>query len=273
MLRSRILLCQTRSSVRRVILSVALASWLALPPASASQASSGSSREEPAGQTLRLYYRAEWRGFHAGNVVVDFQPAPAPDSWGQAQIFLQTVGFVDALYHVENLYQVRFSPSYCLQSVLYRVEERGKRRRIEILADNHQHKIRYQEVDLKTNKPVETKEIDVPACVYDEISGLAWLRTTRLEPGQSLEVDVTNGKKATRARVDALRRERIKTPAGLYDAIRYEAHLFNDVLHRRKGRLFVWLTDDERRLPVQIQVQLRFYIGTVTVQLVKEELL
>ena len=43
------------------------------------------------------------------------------------------------------------------------------------------------------------------------------------------------------------------------------------MLYRRSGRLFVWLTDDERRLPVQIRVQLRFYIGTVTLQLEKEE--
>jgi hypothetical protein len=61
----------------------------------------------------------------------------------------------------------------------------------------------------------------------------------------------------------------VKTPAGQFDTIKYEAFLFNGQLYRRKGRLFVWLTDDDRRLPVQVRVQLPFYIGTVTLQLEK----
>jgi hypothetical protein len=53
--------------------------------------------------------------------------------------------------------------------------------------------------------------------------------------------------------------------------MRYEAHLFNDVLYRRKGRLFVWLTDDEKRLPVQIRVRLSFPVGTISFELEKAE--
>jgi hypothetical protein len=37
------------------------------------------------------------------------------------------------------------------------------------------------------------------------------------------------------------------------------------------GRVFVWLTDDDRRLPVQIRVRMNFPLGTVTLELEKEE--
>ena len=77
-------------------------------------------------------------------------------------------------------------------------------------------------------------------------------------------------KKAVMGRIDAQARETVKIEGKKYNTIRYEAHLFNGVLYRRSGRLFVWLTDDDRRLPVQIKVRLPFYIGTVTLQL-KEE--
>ena len=60
---------------------------------------------------------------------------------------------------------------------------------------------------------------------------------------------------------------KVKTPAGSFPAVRYEAHLFDGVLYNRKGSLYVWLSDDERRIPVQVQARLRFYIGTITVQL------
>jgi len=37
----------------------------------------------------------------------------------------------------------------------------------------------------------------------------------------------------------------------------------------RKGRVFVWLTDDGERLPVQILLRLAFPVGSVTLQLEK----
>jgi hypothetical protein len=96
------------------------------------------------------------------------------------------------------------------------------------------------------------------------------MRTLNLEPGQSTQLPVSDGKKSAMARVSSLQRETVKTPAGTYKTIRYEAFLFNDVIYRRSGRLYIWLTDDRRRLPVQVQVRLHLAIGTITLQLEKE---
>lgn len=115
------------------------------------------------------------------------------------------------------------------------------------------------------------KETDIPACVHDVIGGLFLLRTLNLEPGRSAEVPVSDGKKAVSAKITALGRESIKVPAGTFKTIRYEAFLFSNVLYRRDGHLYVWLTDDARKLPVRIQVRLQFAIGTITFQLEKEE--
>ena len=129
----------------------------------------------------------------------------------------------------------------------------------------------YLERDLVKDRIVNSKEIDVPPCVHDEVAALQRLRTMRLEPGETIEFPVSNGKKSASVRVEVLNRESIKTPSGVYKTIRHEAFLYNNVLYRRKGRLLIWLTDDERRLPVRIRVRLRFYIGTVTLDLVREE--
>ena len=53
--------------------------------------------------------------------------------------------------------------------------------------------------------------------------------------------------------------------------IRYEAFLFDNVLYQRKGRLWLWMTDDVSRLPVQIRVRLAFPIGNITLMLDKDE--
>jgi hypothetical protein len=45
----------------------------------------------------------------------------------------------------------------------------------------------------------------------------------------------------------------------------------NGVVYTRKGRVFVWLTDDGRKLPIQIRLRMQFPISTVTLLLQKEE--
>jgi hypothetical protein len=80
--------------------------------------------------------------------------------------------------------------------------------------------------------------------VHDVVGGLFLLRTLRMEPGQQIQVPVSDGKKSVSARVEAQARETVKTPSGTHQTIRYEVFLFNNVLYRRSGHLHVWLTED-----------------------------
>ena len=221
---------------------------------------------------MKLQFRAEWRLWHAGDVTLslDRKSKEAHVQW-HSDLQLKTRGFVDKLHSVENEYAVLFDGGYCASSSLYQVREGDKRRDIIVTYQQPEGKASYLERDLVTAGAVSTREIDVPRCVHDELAALARLRTLHLEPGQSVTLPISNGKKSVLARVEAQAREQIKAPTGRHATIRYEAFLFNDVLYRRKGRLLLWLTDDERRLPVQIRIQLPFYIGTVTLQLEKEE--
>jgi hypothetical protein len=118
---------------------------------------------------------------------------------------------------------------------------------------------------------LNSQEIDIPECVHDVVGGMYFLRTLNLEPGQSAEVPVSDGKKSVMAKVEAQQREDVKTPAGTFKTVRYEIYLFDNVLYRRSAHLNIWLTDDRRRLPVQIRVRMQFTIGTITLQLSNPE--
>jgi hypothetical protein len=97
------------------------------------------------------------------------------------------------------------------------------------------------------------------------------MRTLTLEPGQSTTIPVSDGKKFAMAKVEAQAREDVKTPEGVFHTIRYEIYLFNDVLYRRPAHVNMWLTDDRRKLPVEIRVRMQFTIGTITLLLEKHE--
>ena len=245
-----------------------LAAWLcvsAQPPGSASPRNAG---VFPASEALD--YTVEWRLITAGKARLKWN-ADAPRPGWRVTLHLESTGLVSKLYKVNDDYAATLTPDLCAQDAHTNAHEGSRQREALVHYDAERRKASYLERDLVKGNVALTKEIDIPACVHDVVGGLYLLRTLSLEPGRSLEVPVSDGKKSVTAKVEAQGREEVKVPAGTYKTVRYEAHLFDDVLYRRPGRLYVWLTDDRRKLPVRVQVHLRFTIGTIAFQLEKEE--
>jgi hypothetical protein len=189
------------------------------------------------------------------------------DGAHRAKLLLESSGVVSTFYRVYDRYEVNFDNSLCAVSTWMNAEEGKRRRETQVTFDRVRKRATYVERDLVKDVPVRNSEIDIPDCVHDVIAGLLRVAELGLEPGRSAEVPVSDGKKAVQARVEAQAREELVTKAGKFNSIRYEAHLFNGVLYARPARLNFWLTDDARRIPVQIRVRMQFPIGTITLQL------
>lgn len=224
--------------------------------------------QEPAWQppaAQRTHYSAEWRLVHAGDVEVESSGAAS------LRMILKTAGLVRTFIQVDNRFQASYLPGWCTAATDLEAHEGKRHREAKVRYDAEARKAHYLERDLEKNAVVAENSIDIPACVHDVTAGLQKLRQMLPQPGAVFELPVSDGKKAVMVRVEAQRSERVRTPVGEFQAIRYEAFLMSGVLYRRKGRLFVWISQDERRLPVQIRIQMPFYIGTVTLKLEKVE--
>ena len=240
------------------------------PAHEAGQAALGAPVALAARETLS--YRVEWRLIRAGAATLSWEAAPegTPHQW-QASLRLESTGLVSRLYKVEDHYVAQLDSGLCAVSSLLKAHEGGRRRETSVTFDGGSRKASYLERDVVKNNVVRSVEIDIPPCVHDVVGGLFVLRKMRLEPGEQAQIPISDGKKSVSARIEAQARETVTTPTGTHKTIRYEAFLFNNVLYKRPGHLYVWLTDDARRLPVQIRVRLQFHIGTLTFQLEKEE--
>lgn len=246
------------------VLLCAPASFSALPQGTAARRYSLPSKET-------LNYLIEWRLITAGRAQLDWNTARfgAGTGW-QTSLHLESTGLVSKLFKVSDTYNSRLRSDLCAISSQISAQEGGRHRETEIEFDTGEGKARYREKDMVRNSVVANHEISIPECVHDMVGGLFKLRTLQLEPGQSAQVPMSDGKKSVMARVEAQQREEISTPAGTFNTIRYEAFVFKDVLYRRDANLYVWVSDDARRLPVQIRVRMQFTIGTITFQLEKE---
>jgi hypothetical protein len=222
-------------------------------------------------QTPEVYeYTVEWRLIEAGRAKLTWTPAEVDGDHGhEANLHLESVGLVSRLYRVEDDYRALVANGFCTSSVSMRASEGRRRRQTNITFDRENAKLSYLERDLVKNTVVRQSELDVEKCTHDVMAALFALREMPPEPGKTIQLPITDGKKFVRGDIEAQERESVKTPAGTFKTIRYEAHLFNGKLYSRKARMFIWLSDDERKIPVQIRVRLGFAVGTITFQLTR----
>ncbi len=233
-------------------------------PASVPKAQNGSfaSHEE-------LEYGVEWRLWNAGRAKLSWYSSPAVKNGWEAKLHLESIGVVSRLFHVDDDYTAQMTSDLCATSTYMTAREGSRTRDTKVSFDASARKADFYEKDLKTNAVVK-KQIDIPACVHDIIGGLYILRTLNLEPGKTGQIPISNGKKTVYMKVESQRREEIKVPVGTRKTIRFEVFAFDNQLYNKTGHLHVWLSDDSRRIPVQIEVRLQFAIGTVTLKLDKE---
>lgn len=216
----------------------------------------------------RLTYRIEWRLVNAGTATVEETPG-AGQGW-DLNLALQSAGLVSRLYKVFDKYKVITGERFCGSSAVLDAQEGKKHILTRLTFDNSRKKVTYDERDLIKGTATQ-KELAVPSCTHEIIGALAALRLMPPEPGKAITLPVTNGKKLASVKIAGQVKETVNIDGKNYSTVRYEAFLFDNVLYKRKGRLFVWMTDDAEHLPVQVQLHLGFPVGNVTVQLDKVE--
>ena len=145
-----------------------------------------------------------------------------------------------------KFYQVRDRYESCMDTTeLYTLRyekhvREGKFKRDETVDfDQTTHRAKYKD-----------KSVPIPPRTQDVLSALYYVRTLPLEVGQSISIANHTDRKNYPLLVKVHGREHIKVDAGEFDCLVVEPILRGPGVFTQKGRLTVWLTDDERRMPV-----------------------
>jgi hypothetical protein len=248
------------------------------------------SAQEPAISALsfsrgeELVYQAEFtRGLLRGIDVAEFRfkaniepPSPNGGSNHEAPtiilvgdvaskgLFVRVAGF-HFHQHVESTVDPR--PFVVLRtSKLY---EQGKRERISEAVFNHStHQVTWTERDSNESTPATATTVDFSEPIQDVLTIIYFLRTQHLEVGKSLDIPLTDSGRIFRMSVAVVERKRINTVLGHVNTFRVEPAMFGaENLSRSRGQLSIWITDDDRHLPVK--AQLKVELGTFDIKLKK----
>jgi hypothetical protein len=107
---------------------------------------------------------------------------------------------------------------------------------------------------------------DIPRFVQDAISALFYFRLQPvIEVGQNYFVEIHDIRKTYPMRVDVIARERVKVEAGTFECFKVEPVLESAGIFKQKGRIFIWFSDDDYRIPVKMDSKV--LIGSISAQL------
>ncbi len=215
------------------------------------------------GETLK--YDVSWSNIvTAGTAVMEVKEERLSDGREVLMFVLSghSAGLVNQFFRVNDTVTSVFDP-LDMQSLSYKLNENygKKKRRRELIFDRERKRV----VSRLNDDPPET--FDIPDQAQDALSSLYYLRTKEeFTVGKAMIIAVHDGGKNWSVEVQTLGREKVKTRAGEFATIKVRTYPRHDGVFMNKGVIFIWLTDDSRKVPVLMKSTLKVgsFVFTLT---------
>ncbi len=209
-----------------------------------------------AGESLR--FSVQYGFVHAGTAwlevpeVVDWNGVPCWRLVARAE----SNSFFDRMYRVRNRIESLWDRDGLFSWRYFEDRHEGRFHANDTISfDTTAHIARYK----------DGRTFDLPAESQDALSAFYFTRFKALPIGGSVTFPYHASHKSATMEVRVLGRDRVKTPAGKFDCVMIEPILKAGGIFANKGRLVIWITDDERRMPVLMKSKVM--IGSIRVVL------
>ena len=222
-------------------------------------------RALPFSDSERMEYGIFWTKVKAGNATLEVRKASGDE---QGYVFVakaRSNSFIDIFYKVRDTIESHVNEGVS-QALLYRKKQReGDYHRDYRVVFNWDEfrAYRYGEHGLKNT-------VSIWPGTFDPLSILFYFRTKDLSLGYDFYCPVTDGEKTVIGRAWVVGREEVSTPAGKFDCFVVQpelTHVGGVFKKSPDAELVVWITADERKIPVKVQSEV--VVGNFSLQLTK----
>ncbi len=210
----------------------------------------------------KLTFSIRYGVIRAGEATM--QIAAIEDAYGHPSYHVVTTAksnsFFDTVYKVRDRVESWMDKDYLFSRRFRKQLREGSYRATQdIEMDQTLRMARYQ----------DGRVFEFLAGAHDVLSAFYYVRTLELEPGKEHWLEMHADRKNYPLKVNVHGRERVDTPAGKFDTIVVEPMLRTPGLFKQEGSLTIWLTDDERRMPVLMKSKIS--VGSISVVLTDYE--
>lgn len=212
----------------------------------------------------KLTYDISWSNIiHAGTAVMEVREEKKADgeiayhlistahSSRWLSRFYTVSDKIESVFDAENLRPVSFSLD----------QSHGKRKKKRDMTFNHKEGIVTAFSDGQQNT------YPVPADIQDPLSSLYYVRTKEdFVVGKPVVVNVHEDGRNWAVEVYVLGKEKLKTSFGELNTIKIKTYPKYEGVFQNKGEIYIWLTDDARKIPVLMKSTIS--IGSIVSTLV-----
>jgi hypothetical protein len=239
----------------KIFLQWLIVSWLVLFPALLLAADA-----PPFAQGEKLYYIVKWGIVTAGYATLNVS-SETVNSQSVYHIVSEarTTSFMDAFYKVRDRNESVVSQEPFQSLSFYKDLNEGKYHSKEtVIFKQEEGKVIYDDATMDMVKG----SIDVLAALY-------YVRMQNLDENKEFTVPSCNNKKNFELIVKVKSRKQVEVPAGKFETTLVEPLLKEEGIFMHSGRLFVYMSNDTRKIPVLLRSKIA--VGSISAELIKVE--
>jgi hypothetical protein len=210
-----------------------------------------------------LVFELRWMGLHAGNASMAVSGQTTRDGHDVYHIrsLAESSPFFSVFYYVRDMGETFVDVRELYPWYFHLDQREGSRAVRRTVAFDQQRGLA-----IYTKDQESPQEVKVPLGVQDSLSSFYILRTLPLRVGQSIQLNTFSNGKIYDVEVQILRREKIMAYWGPIDALVVRPLMrFQEIL-RQKGEVLIWVTDDDRRLPIRMTTAIK--VGSIEATLI-----
>jgi len=212
-------------------------------------------------QRQTLTYEVDWRVFPAGTAVLHFEQN---GNLEKISASADSASAINMLFHVSDHFQSVFDRERGCTYAFDKQTVEGRRQISSTLRFDYAQS--RSTLDEKNQVTGQSKHLEsaISGCLTDLLTGVFYASSQPMEIGQSFVLPIMDGMRSVPVTIRIEGREEIKTPLGTFKTLRAQPTAAEGVVKNR-GNIWIWYTDDERHLPVQMRA--RLFWGTITFHL------
>ncbi len=216
-------------------------------------------------QRQTLTYAVDWRVFPAGSAVIHFEQTGDRERIAASAY---TSGALNLLFHVADNFQSDFDRDKGCSYDFDKQTVEGRRQNNSTLHLDYANSKSILDEKNQVNGVTKHVESPVQGCLTDLLTGIFYASSQPLVLGHNFVLPVADAQRTVLVTMKVESREEIKTSLGTFKTIRVQPTADAGVVKNR-GNIWIWYTDDDRHLPVQMRA--RLFWGTITFRLTGNE--